>query len=299
MLVSHQQDNSSLKRVVTLTNTQASHKLYTGLEGELTFVTDAKHLYVHDGTTVGGINVMGDPALEIAKGNIPGHSHINKFGRNVAAANGEEIWDGSAVYVFPATALMTSISQTTDQVAMRGKTIEVQGLDASWDAVTQTATLNASATTTVVTLATPLIRCYRMIITANVKSDQDIRVHNAAESQDYAIILAGNNQTLMAIYTIPNGKTGYLNNIYATVNSGGGAPTTLTVEHWKKDNDNNYAEQISHVMGISADVDAYGHYHHPFKPPIKYTQKTDVFCRAASSDAVDVSAGFDITLVDN
>jgi len=57
---------------------------------------------------------------------------------------------------------MTSISQTTDQVAMRSAVIEVQGLDASWDAVTQNATLDASDTTTVVTLTTPLIRVFRM-----------------------------------------------------------------------------------------------------------------------------------------
>ncbi len=287
------------QRIVLATNLDASQSVYTGLQGELTYSTDNKQVYIHDGITQGGFNIMADPALEIARGRVPGLSHINKFGRNASAANGEEIWDGSAVYVFPATALMTSISQTTDQAAMRGQTVEVQGLDASWDAVTQTATLDASDTTTVVTLTTALIRCHRMRVTANVIADQDIRVHNAGESQDYAIILAGNNQTLMAIYTIPNGKTGYLNNVYATVNPGGGAPVTLTIGHWEKDNDNSHAERISHVMGISADVDAYGHYHHPFKPPIKYTQKTDIFCRAASSGTVDVSAGFDITLVDN
>ena len=47
--------------------------------------------------------------LEISKGNIPGHSHVNKFGRNTAIGSGDtdEIWDGADVYSFPATALMT------------------------------------------------------------------------------------------------------------------------------------------------------------------------------------------------
>jgi len=287
------------QRVIPSVSTDAKHKLYTGIEGELTFVRDTKHLYVHDGTTVGGINVMGDPMLEIAKGNIPGHGQMNKFGRNATVANGEEIWDGSAVYVYPATALMTSISQTADQAAMRGQTVSITGLDASWDEVTQTATLDASDTTTVVTLTTALIRCYRVQVTANVVTDQDIRVHNAGETQDYAIVMAGNNQTLMAVYTVPNGKTAYMTSMYATSNPQGGAPTTLDVLLWARDNDNSYEKQLKHTMAVSGDLDAYGQFQHFFRPYVKYTQKTDIFVTGSVSGAADISAGFDLIVVDN
>ncbi len=147
-----------------------------------------------------------DFMLEVAKGNITGTTGLNKFGRNTAVASGgtEEIWDGSAAYVWPATALMTKISQTTDQAAMQGEDVMIEGLDASWDFVTQIATLNGSDTITPVTLATPLIRCFRMEVQADVVTTSPIRVHNTGESQDYAIIGTGNNQTLMAIYTVPN-----------------------------------------------------------------------------------------------
>ena len=291
-----------LKKLVTVVSVDAAHKLYTGPEGELTFVRDSKQLYIHDGTTVGGINIMSDPALEIAKGNIPGHAVVNQVGRNIAVAIGgiEEIWDGSASYVFPATALMTSISQTTDQVAMRGQTVLITGLDASWDLVTQTTTLDGSDTTTVVTLTTALIRCFNIKVTASVVTDQDIRVHNAGETQDYAIVLAGNNRTLMAVYTVPNGKTAYMTNMFGYVNPGGGSPLTLDIKLWERDNDNNYEKQLSHSLGIRGDVDTYGEFQHMFLPYEKFTQKTDIFIQATTSGAtVDVSGGFDLIIVDN
>ncbi len=243
-----------------------------------------------------------DFMLEVAKGNISGTSGVNKFGRNTAVVSDgtEEVWDGSAVYVWPATALMTSISQTTDQTVMRGGVVKVDGLDASWDFVTQNATLNASLTTTVVTLATPLIRCFRMEVQEDVVVDSPIRVHNTGESQDYAIIDTGNNQTLMAIYTVPNGKTVYMTSIYASVNPGGGAPTRLDVKLWARDNDNGYEKKLKYTMGVSGDVDAYGHFQHSFAPYVKFTQKTDLFITGTTvGSAVDLSSGFDLIVVDN
>ena len=256
------------------------------------------------GTAYGQVvrHVPSDFMLDVAAGRVTGTTHVNKFGRNAAVVSGgtEEIWDGSAAYVFPATALMTSISQTADQATMRGQVVEIQGLDASWDAVTQNATLNAANTTTVVTLTTALIRVFRMKVLADVVTDQDIRVHNAGETQDYAIILAGNNQTLMAIYTVPNGKTAYMVSHYATVNPGGGQPGTLNVKMWAADRDNSYAKQLKHSLGVSADPDAYGRFQHFHSPYYKFTQKTDIYITATTSGAAaDVSAGFDIILEDN
>lgn len=243
-----------------------------------------------------------DFMLEVAKGNIPGTTGVNKFGRNNAVAGGatEEVWDGSAVYIFPTTALMTSISQTTDQAAMQGAAILVEGLDASWNLVSQTPTLDGADTTTVVTLATPLIRCFRMEVQADVVATSPIRVHNAGETQDYAIIGTGNNQTLMAIYTVPNEKTAYMTILYAAVHPGVGAPTVLDVELWARDNHNDFAKKLKHILGVSADVDAYGFLPVKFKPYKTFTQKTDIYITASPTGAdVDISAGFDLIVVDD
>lgn len=234
-----------------------------------------------------------DPMLEIARGNIPNVSHINKFGRNSAIALGttEDIWDGSALYSFPTTALMTRLSQTVDQVAMRGVPIEITGLNASWVEVVQTPALDSSNTTTPIVLDPPLLRCYRMRVLGNVISTSPIRVHNTAEDQDYAIIGTGNNQTLMAIYTVPAESVGYMTQFEATVNPATNQdPTSMQIEIWARDNHNVYAPQLKHTVGLIT-----GSHHHPFLPYKKFTQKTDIWMSASPvGKAADVSAGFDI-----
>jgi len=223
---------------------------------------------------------------------------VNKFGRGVVTSGSTfEIWDGNAAYVFPATALMTSMSQTTDQVAMRGASIEIQGLDASYDMVTQTKALDASDTTTVVTLATPLIRCFRMKVLADVVGDSNIRVHNAGETQDYAIITAGNNQSLMAVYTVPNGETAYITNYFSHHNPATGQdPTSNPIIIWARDKDNSYEAQVKNVVGLPNG----GGFQHLFTPFNKFTQKTDIFVTASPvGKTADVSAGFDLIRVTN
>lgn len=243
-------------------------------------------------------NLLVDPNLDIARGAYQQVAVVNKFGRNSAVAIGveEEVWDGSVAYTFPATALMTSLSQTTDQAALQGATIELMGLDANWELVTQNALLDAADTTTVVTLTTPLIRCFRVKVLAATACSSSIRVHNAGETVDYAIILAGNNQTLMAIYTVPAGKTAYMTGYYSSVNPGTNLdPTSMPVRLWHRDNTNGYAPHIKHIMGI-----VNGIHHHEFKPYYKIAQKTDVYLTAQPvGKAADVSAGFDLILVDN
>ncbi len=236
--------------------------------------------------------------LQLSRGQIAGHEFINKFGRNSSvASNGtEEVWDGSAVYSFPATALITSMSQTTDQSAMRGKQIEWQGLDANWNQVTQVAKLDATLTTNVVTLDTPMLRCFRGGVLANVVGDSPIRCHNAVENQDYAIIDTGNNQTLMAIYAIPANHTGYLTNYWAHHNPTTGQTfTSNPIRLWAADNARNYAKQLKHIVGIAAD----GGFIHPFEPYLMLTEKTDIYLTSSPvSGVADISAGFDIIIVE-
>lgn len=240
-----------------------------------------------------------DENLKIAMGVYPGVSAINKFGRNPAIGSGatEDIWDGSAAYVFPATALMVKMSQTTNQVAMKGKTVVVEGLDANFAAVTQTVTLNASDTTTPVVLSTALIRVNRMYVTANVVTDQSIRLHNSAESQDYSVILAGNNQTLQAIYTVPAGKKAFMTSLYAVINPGGGNPTSLDIKLWNTDNANGFAKQLKFELGI--DLDFAAHIRHPFSPYKMFPAQSDIWLGATTVAATaSVAAGFDLILVD-
>ena len=42
------------------------------------------------------------------------------------------------------------------------------------------------------------------------------------------------------------------------------------------------------------------HFYHPFKPYVKFTQKTDIYIDGTTvGKAADISAGFDLVLIDN
>ena len=53
--------------------------------------------------------------LEVAKGNVPGHSFITKFGENptiAAAAGFEDVWDGGGIYLNPVAAVVHNVSSS-------------------------------------------------------------------------------------------------------------------------------------------------------------------------------------------
>jgi hypothetical protein len=242
---------------------------------------------------------LGNEKLLVPMGVYDGIYHINKFGENTAVATDttEDIWDGSSLYTFPATAVMTHVSQTTNQAALTGETVEVQGLDANWNLVTQTVTLNASDTTTAVALATPLIRAFRMRLLSNTIQDQPIRLHNADETVDYAVMSSNHNQTAMAIYTIPDGYTGYLTNYYVHHHPATNQnPTSLDIHMWGRDNKNGYERQLKHTVGIPSD----GSFQHHFDPYVIFTERSDIYLSATTvGKAAHVSGGFDLYVVPN
>ncbi len=241
-----------------------------------------------------------DSIFEIARGNVNGMSSVNKFGgySDVASDTEEDIWDGGGDYAFPTTAIISHLSQTADQAAMRGGIIEIQGLDEDWELVVQTKALNASNTTTPVEIDTPLIRVFRMKVLENIVSASEIRLHNAAETVDYAIIGIGNNQTLMAIYTVPAGKTAYLTQYYTTpIALSGKEPLSVQAKLWIADRKNNYEFQLKHARGISKGAYAPAHL---FMPYLKVNEKSDIKITAIpNNEGAAIAAGFDLILIDN
>lgn len=246
-------------------------------------------------------NLLVDPNLDIPRDSYQQVSSINKFGRNPAIAIGveEEIWDGSAAYPFPsiaAGAVMTKINTTADVVGMRGETVEIQGLDVDWNLTVQNAILDATNTTTLVVLTTPLRRVFRMKFLSSVVGTSSITLVNDADDTLYGNIEPGNNQTLMAIYTVPAGKTAYMTCYYAHVNPGVNLdPTSLPIKLYARDNAAGHAAQLKHVVGQTSDG-----FQHFFTPYTKYTEKTDLYITGTPvGKAADVAAGFDLIVVDN
>lgn len=152
--------------------------------------------------------------LQVNQGLIAGHSVVDKFGENPSVDTGttpEDIWEAGGLYNYDADGTAPIVSLISDNI-LDTQDILITGLDVNGVETEQIITLTG---TTRAALTTPLWRVYRMINvsptnltgtaycyigTGGVPVLADIR----------AIIDNGNNQTLMALYTVPKGFVGYL-----------------------------------------------------------------------------------------
>jgi len=165
-------------------------------------------------------NIIGTNGINIAKKGVSGTDYISKFGYNSSVGTTEEpIWAESGVnYTYPteATAMTASSSNANDTSAGSGaRTIFVEGLDANYLKISETVVLNGQ---TGVALANSYLRVYRCYVLSAGSGGKnagiiyigygDITTGKPATVQ--ASIVAGVNQTLQAIYTIPANKTGYV-----------------------------------------------------------------------------------------
>ena len=260
----------------------------------------------HDGNLTISDNSSG---LSIAQGEVTGTSFIHKFGDAPDFDIGDgfvTVWDGAEdgtawecmQYVFSTSAAIDSLScsDAGDTVD-----IEIQGLDSNYGLVTQTLTLTGQAR---VPLTTNLIRVHRA---KNVGST-DLVGHVFVYENDTltggvpddptlirAIIHPQHNQTLMAVYTIPAGKTGYMRSWFA-----GTAGTVKTSAHEIHIAARPFGQvfQTKHVSSIIANGSS--HLNHHYTEPEVFTEKTDIEIHVnTDTNAVAISGGFDIVLVDN
>ena len=98
--------------------------------------------------------------LRVAKGEIPGHSIMSKFGQNDAVGTGawEDVWDHGGTYTYPADG-SADITKVVSEDVNDTEPIEIQGLSSDGTLTLQTITLTG---TTAVDLTTPLWRIFRM-----------------------------------------------------------------------------------------------------------------------------------------
>lgn len=142
------------------------------------------------------------------------HSYIHKFGTNpnigssISDENPTTVWDGNNddIYIFPpdeATGIQLSSSQNADT-----QELIVQGLDENFYEQSWTGNLNGTG---IVNVDGSWTRVFRAFNNDSTDLTGDINIHASGNpSLSYAKILFPNNQTLMAIYTIPADATGYL-----------------------------------------------------------------------------------------
>jgi len=278
--------------------TNNSVKITDGTDTAL--IDDDGHLQVSDNHS----------GLAIAMGEVTGTTFIHKFGaaEDFDIADGFiTVWDGAeddeAYEAMNATYSTTDdITTIVAQDAGDSQDVEIQGLDGSWDLVVQTKALNGQ---TPVALDTPLVRVFRMknVGSVNLTSHAFALVSGASIASGVAqdgtevrgVIHADNNQTEMAMFTIPNGKTGYMRSWYAST-AGAKKDSSHTIKLLARPFGQVF--QLKHKANI--DVDGTSYIQHEYVEPEVFSAKTDIEMQMdTDTDIAGVAGGFDIVLVDD
>lgn len=254
---------------------------------------------IHTGSApsmgAGNTVLIGDFMLEVARGNIPGMRAVNKFGHNNSLSNSafEDVWDGSNIYTWAAAAQKVNVvsSNTNDTSAGTGaRTIQLsEGLDASHNLIgPEPITMNG---TTNVLSTNSYLRLPRMEVLTAGSGDENAGNITATQQTSgtlMAQISTDENQTLMAIYTIPAGTTGYMPFYWMTLQRGSTTEVKLRI---RKPNG---------VFNVNRKVIVDTSIVFNFSPYLAVGEKCDIRIEAqANTGAHEISAGFDLILVDD
>lgn len=242
--------------------------------------------------------------LQVARGQITYHEFIHKFGfYDSVDTNLTTIWSQGGVYSYlsVASTLYISSSSTADTGAGTGaRTVTVSGLDNNFDQKVETVTLNGQSG--VELNGSTWFRVNRIVVNTAGSGGANAGVlyvgteaspSSGVPTNKYAIVLAGDNQTLMCIYTVPRGYTAFITQKDVSASSSAGKFAILSL----------VARPFGGVFNVKDRVlssQGYSSISYPY--PLKFTEKTDIEVRAKADSAggtVTASAALDIVIIQN
>lgn len=164
--------------------------------------------------------------LEVAKGNVVGHSFVHKFGYNssVSASTLTPV-TSAGVYQTPTSAVSLEFVSSDSADALNGAgmhEVVVQGLNATGALQTQTTAAHATDGTTAVAISGTWLRVFRAYVsksgtyatssTASHVGTITIRVSGGGATYAQVPIVNGfpTGQSLIGAYTVPLGYTAYI-----------------------------------------------------------------------------------------
>lgn len=238
--------------------------------------------------------------LNVASGEYTNISAFFKFGRSSNIGLTESvIWDGGGDYIFLSSAeFINVVSDNINDTALGSgaRTLIIYGLDSNFNEISEIITLNG---TTHVKSVKEYLRLFRAIVISsgtntvvNGGNIGTISFTGFTSSTLQAKIIPNQSQTLMAVYTVPAGKTGYITGGTFSVGSG----KSCTFRGRARDNKvvnapfNNIL--ILDIYQTSLDI--------KLNTPYKVTEKTDIAITGIDgTPAISASASFGIILINN
>jgi len=229
--------------------------------------------------------------LNVARGKVRGASTIHKFGATPSQSTNTTatVWDkGDTLY--PWSAFNTPGVLVAEQVGAddNSKVVTIVGLDSNWDIIEEDFTLSSTGTVTGTKIFKRVFRGYVKTGSTNVGE-----LNFSREGTQVLRINAGLGQTLMSIYTIPNGYTGYLYQGVCSAQAGADATGFMMIRY----NTIGQAFRVGHTFEVSGSG---GEYFYKFAFPQKITEHSDIDVRLTTrSNNGRYTASFDLLLIKN
>lgn len=154
--------------------------------------------------------------LQVARGQVPGHSTANIYGYQPAVATSFiPVWENATDYTFPAAATTMNLAGSVGDTA----TITIVGLDSKYGLISENVVLNGA---TPVSTVKSFLRVNSMSVSVGSATNPSgvVTLKDPTNTTIYAQINTGVGRTQAAIYTVPAGYTYYLKrvNVYTSLN---------------------------------------------------------------------------------
>jgi len=230
--------------------------------------------------------------LQVARGQITGHTSIQKFGySSVIDGTVYPIWNVAAnrTYLTTAAVMKVSSSSTDDTSAGTGaRTVLVEGLDQNYVAISETVTLNGQ--TAVNTTKSYLRVQHITVLTAGSGGVNAGTIYvgtgalvSGVPAVIHELAPAGFNTELSGVYTVPAGYTAYMYQGGMSSQSNGNNFITATLRFSNQGS----PWQTPAVTVFTADLVEYN-----FTYPLALPEKTDVEACATVSAGTSVATSF-------
>lgn len=238
-------------------------------------------------------------------GNRPNDiSYINKFGKRPNVATSPlpaNIWDYAATavytYITDATTLYASSEVQTDT-----QPINVIGLDANGNEQAIMVTVAGTVKTVIGSAGVKWSRVYRAFNNGTTNLQGTLYIYTDVTavggvpenaSAVKAIISSAENQTQMAIYTVPRGYNGYIHSYYAATTQGNSANIQLKTRNMGK------VFRVRHEGALVGNGTS--SINQCFKRPIVVSAMTDIelVVSDVSSVSTFILGGFDLDLLED
>lgn len=237
--------------------------------------------------------------LQVARGQITGHSLIHVFGHNPDVDTLEEtIWPTDGLLGHPAspTIMKISSSSTDDAAAGTGaRTVHILGVNGTGGFVEETVTLNGQTAVNTVNSYDAIERMTVMTAGSGGVNAGTIyagtgTVTLGVPAVPYSAIGIGDNLSLVGHWTCPTGYTGYL--VYGSITCGTTSANQYITGRLKLRG----ADGLVRTAAITTIVDGQSIY--PFNLPIKINAGECITATAkGSGNNNDVSSYFQILLI--